>query len=176
MLLKFSYIALLLAGISQPAFCAHNFEQTLADMDAIERVAREVGSSIDNYHGGLAEAVAVGNSARTAQQTADSARKNLDMDSDRFTDAEAKQVMDHYDQTSPIILENLRKLTEKAPEFRKAGVGSIAQGMVRHMQGTRNGLRDSLQKKLPEGDDGQPALSDDQIEHAFQQASDAFSQ
>lgn len=111
--LKFSYVAALLLGAAQPAFCAHNFEQTLADFDAIDNAARDFGDAIDNYHGGLAGAIAVGNKARTAQMVTDNARKNLDASNEPFTDAEAKDSMDRYYRTAPVVLDNVHKVAEK---------------------------------------------------------------
>ncbi|KAK6837259.1 hypothetical protein RU639_001327 [Aspergillus parasiticus] len=176
MRLNLAYVALLAAGTAQQAFCARDFKQTLTDFEALENAAREVGTSVDNYHGGLTGAVDVANKGRAAQQAADNARKNLDADKEPFTDTEARQVMDYYDRTNPIIVDNLHKVTEKAPEFRKAGVGSIAHGMVSHMQDTKEALRVAYQQKLPTEEQRRMASSDDKLDNAFKEASAALSE
>ncbi|KAE8395831.1 hypothetical protein BDV23DRAFT_178400 [Aspergillus alliaceus] len=122
MRLNFSYVALLLVGAAQPAFCAHNFKQTLSDFDAIENTAREFSKAVDNYHRGLAGAIAVGNKAR------------------------------------------------------QAGVANVAQGMVRHMQDTKEALRVAYQKKLPAEDERRMASTYENVDNAFNEANNALSE
>ncbi|KAF5861552.1 hypothetical protein ETB97_012801 [Aspergillus alliaceus] len=58
----------------------------------------------------------------------------------------------------------------------QAGVANVAQGMVRHMQDTKEALRVAYQKKLPAEDERRMASTYENVDNAFNEANNALSE
>ncbi|KAF7586630.1 hypothetical protein BBP40_008552 [Aspergillus hancockii] len=170
-----SYIGLLAVLGVHPAFCDRSIQSTVADINAVTESARLLGKAVDDYRGGAIEAIEIGNRVNSAQEATNKARKNLDADDKPFTADETPQAMAAYDNMIPVVVSTLHKVSNKAPEFKKAGVGRIARGMVDHLFDEKNRFEEAYVRKISAEDHRYIMPSADEVDAAFQDANVALS-
>ncbi|KAJ6150037.1 hypothetical protein N7471_001236 [Penicillium samsonianum] len=114
-----------LCALSQVSGAA-NVAQQIEYMDTMTEKIGAARDSLNNYSGGIPSSLGVARSIMVAQTSTREAREKL-ADEDRMTAEEGNQYYDSYSRMVPVLLDAIHSAKDKAPLFKKAGLGPEAR-------------------------------------------------
>ncbi|KAI9045505.1 cell wall mannoprotein 1 family protein [Aspergillus affinis] len=134
-----------LLALAACAVAARSGKQTMSDIDNISNHVDHLNGALKNYNGGLVEALPVAYALRDTTKSVSDARAHVEGD-EPFADEDAEATRKAWEQLEPSIVETARLGTEKAPQFKKAGAGSVASKMLGELDEERKGLTGDMQR------------------------------
>ncbi|KAJ5279936.1 hypothetical protein N7478_005308 [Penicillium angulare] len=174
--MRVSKMSTLLTG----AFCvvsvvlgATTIDQNLSDMRKLTDKVESAKKSLDNYNGGIPAALGVARSLTIAQTSAKSTRKSL-ADREPMNAEEGDRFLQSYDEMAPVLLDAIHSAKNKAPLFKKAGLGPEARTYLDNLHVEKRRFEEEGQKQLPPSIFRQIKPSSDRISEAFDEADREF--
>ncbi|KAJ5107591.1 hypothetical protein N7456_004266 [Penicillium angulare] len=152
---------------------ATNIEQNVSDMRKLTDKVELAKRSLDNYNGGIPAALGVARSLTIAQTSAKSTRKNL-ADREPMDAEEGDRFLQSYEEMAPVLLGAIHSAKNKAPLFKKAGLGPEARTYLDNLHVEKRRFEEEGQKQLPPSIFSQVKPSSDRISEAFDEADREF--
>ncbi|KAF5862096.1 hypothetical protein ETB97_012161 [Aspergillus alliaceus] len=153
---------------------ASNVANTKASLQTLKDQVHAAKSSLENYNGGFVGTLPVARSLYAAHSSSEIVRKEAEK-SDPFTSPEGEELVDTYNEMYPVLLDTMRVAQEKAPQFKEAGVGYVARGMLGNLKREKDDFETVMKGKLSDEHFARVAPSVDEINNAFDATLKAYS-
>ncbi|KAJ5604828.1 hypothetical protein N7510_009982 [Penicillium lagena] len=170
---KINFLLVSALGAASCVSAAANVAQGISDMNNMGEKIGAAKRSLDNYSGGIPAALGVARSLIVAQTSARTARENLAGD-DKMTPEEGSRYAESYYQMSPILLGAIQSAQEKAPLFKKSGLGPEARTYLNNLHAEKRLFENQAKATLPDETFRKIQPSSDRISKAFDDADRAF--
>ncbi|KAJ5962493.1 hypothetical protein N7501_007434 [Penicillium viridicatum] len=161
-----------LCALSQVSGAA-NVAQHIEYMDAMTGKIGAAKDSLNNYSGGIPSALGVARSLMVAQTYTRNAREKL-AEQDTMTPEEGDRYYDSYSQMVPVLLDAIHSAQDKAPLFKKSGLGPEARTYLGNLHNEKRLFETQAKAKLPAETFRKAQPSVDEISTAFDEADRAL--
>ncbi|KAJ5142666.1 uncharacterized protein N7515_001453 [Penicillium bovifimosum] len=138
-------------------------------VDEINEVTENViaaRKALEDWSGGILSSVPVVHRVYKAHTSAENARRGIE-GSDPFDGDDGPAVLDAYHRLQPELVSAMKVTEKRAPDFKKAGVGYVARGLIGNLRTERDDFEAAMRTKMSPDHHDMVQRSIDEVNAAF---------